>query len=158
MIGLMDIRISKAGYNDLESILELQKTAFLSEAGLYNNYQIEPLHQTLDSIKSDFETYTFLKAEYRDKVIGSVKAKVNDGYCWIGKLIVHPDFQRKGIGRRLLLEAESLFPEVKEFHLFTGSKSIGNISLYESIGYEKKEEFHDSKNPDVVLIKMVKEK
>ena len=63
---LENISISKAEYNDLDTILSLQKIAFLSEAELYGNYQIEPLHQTLESIQSDFSTYTFLKAEHQE--------------------------------------------------------------------------------------------
>ena len=38
--------------------------------------------------------------------------------CHIGKLIVHPDFQNKGIGRELMTEIERLFPHCHKFSLY----------------------------------------
>lgn len=100
------IQITKADYNDLDKIFEIQKLAFASEAELYNDNQIEPLTQKLESLQADFYNYTFLKAELEHNIIGSVKAREENGICWIGKLIVLPEFQNKGIGRKLMMEAE----------------------------------------------------
>lgn len=118
------IKISKAGFADLEDIVELQKTAFISEAELYNDYTIEPLTQTIDSIKADFGNYLFLKAETENQIVGSVKARVTGEYCWIGRLIVSPGFQNKGIGKKLMAEIEKEFPDISKFLLCTGNKSI----------------------------------
>jgi len=153
---VQNIIIGKAEYSDLKDILSLQKTAFLSEAELYDNYDIEPLTQTINSIENDFKTHIFLKAEYQNKIIGSVKIKDNGEFCWIGKLMVIPGYRNKGIGRKLMLAAEKIYPKGKQFILFTGYKSINNIKLYESIGYTKSEEFSDEKNPDIILVKMIK--
>ena len=57
------------------------------------------------------------------------------GTCAIGRLIVHPGFQAKGIGSKLLADIESRFPEVTKYELFTGSKSEANIRLYQRHGY-----------------------
>jgi ribosomal protein S18 acetylase RimI-like enzyme len=151
------IEITKAVFNDLEEILALQKLAFISEAELYDNYDIEPLQQTIENIRADFETHIFLKAVYNGKIVGSVKGRDTGEYCWIGKLIVHPDFQNQGLGRRLMKEIESLFPNTNQFVLYTGNRSDKNIYLYESLGYEKREVFKDEKMPDVHLIKLIKE-
>ncbi len=153
-----EIKISKAEYEELDAVLHLQKKAFLSEAELYNNYEIEPLLQTIDSIKADYKDHLFLKAVFRGNIVGSIKARDQNGYCWVGKLMVHPDFRGRGVGRKLMNEIETFFPSVTSFFLFTGSKSVKNIGLYESLGYRKKDEFYDDRNPGVVLIKMVKEK
>jgi ribosomal protein S18 acetylase RimI-like enzyme len=154
MIG--PVTISKAGITDLEDILELQKTAFLSEAELYNDYRIDPLMQTIDSIKTDYENYVFLKAVFQHKIIGSVKARETGEFCWIGRLIVAPEFQNRGIGRKLMTEIEKIFPETSQYLLCTGYKSVKNIKLYESLGYEKKEVFNDGKNTHIQLVKMIK--
>ena len=153
---ISEITFARAAAEDMAEILELQKAAFRSEAELYNNFKIEPLIQTLESISSDFAEYVFLKAVFNDKIVGSVKARITPEGCWIGRLIVHPDFQNKGIGRRLMLEIEKQFNEVKSFLLCTGYKSFKNISLYESIGYKKADQTTDEGLPGIHLVKMIK--
>ena len=55
--------------------------------------------------------------------------------CHIGKLIVHPDFQNKGIGRELMTEIERLFPHCHKFSLFTGEETPNTLHLYSKVGY-----------------------
>jgi len=50
-------------------------------------------------------------------------------------LIVHPENQKKGIGTKLMETIEKIFPSTERFELFTGSRSEGNIRLYEKLGY-----------------------
>lgn len=150
------ISISKAEIIDLPQILSLQKLAFQSEAVLYNNYNIDPLTQTIESIIADFNSYTFLKAVFDNKIVGSIKARAEEHHCWIGRLMVSPDFRRKGIGRRLLIEAENIFPNIDFCYLFTGNRSIDNMRLYQSVGYEVFEEYADENTPELTLVRMVK--
>ncbi|HJU34920.1 MAG TPA: hypothetical protein VJ695_07345 [Nitrososphaera sp.] len=56
------IIIKLANPVDAEAILDLQKSAFVSEAKIYDDYIIPSLTQTLDEIKNDFRKQTFLKA------------------------------------------------------------------------------------------------
>lgn len=74
--------------------------------------------------------------------MGSVKARETGEFCWIGRLIVAPEFQNRGIGRELMAKIENEFPATKEYLLCTGFKSIKNIKLYESLGYQKGEVLH----------------
>lgn len=110
----------------------------------------------MTSIEADFEDYTFLKAVHNKKIIGSIKLKVENNTCWVGRLIVSSEYQRQGLGRKLLLKAEEIFPGIETYILFTGSKSTQNIRLYESVGYHKTEEYTDEKIPELVLIRMIK--
>lgn len=57
--------------------------------------------------------------------------------CYIGKLIVHPDFQNKGIGKELMNYVETYFNKAKRYELFTGNKSHRNLHFYKRLGYEK---------------------
>jgi ribosomal protein S18 acetylase RimI-like enzyme len=127
--------IERAKASDAEEILSLQKLAYISEAEIYNDFTISPLVQTLNDTKNDFRRQIFLKATINGKIIGSVRAFAKEGTCYIGKLIVHPDFQNQGIGTKLLNEIESLFKTCRRFELFTGNKSEKNIYLYQKIGY-----------------------
>ena len=127
--------ISKATINDAEAILELQRLAYQSEAIICNDWSLPPLTQTLKSLQEDFITLSFLKAVVNERIVGSIRAKVHAGVCEIGRLIVHPNFQRQGIGSELLRAIEASFPEVTAFELFTSTKSSANIRLYQNHGY-----------------------
>ncbi len=128
--------IKPATISDAEEILSLQKLAYQSEAGIYNDFNIPPLNQSLEEIKDEFDNKTFLKAVVDGKIIGSVRAFVEQGTCYIGKLIVHPDFQNQGTGTKMMNEIEKFFNKAKRFELFTGYKSKRNIHLYQKLGYK----------------------
>jgi ribosomal protein S18 acetylase RimI-like enzyme len=128
-------QVLRAAISDAAEILELQKVAYQKEAVLYDDWTIPPLTQTLNQIKKEFDEMIFLKVCDSGRLIGSVRASMHDSTCNIGRLIVHPDFQSKGIGARLMLEIETEFPSARRFELFTGSRSEGNIRLYERLGY-----------------------
>jgi ribosomal protein S18 acetylase RimI-like enzyme len=98
----MDISIVQASPDDAGEILALQNIAYQIEAKLNDDRTIPPLTETIPEIMSEFETKVFLKAMSADKIIGSVRATLDSGTCQIGRLIVHPDYQRKGIGTLLM--------------------------------------------------------
>ena len=129
-------QIQKVKKKDLEEVLALQKLAYQSEAELNNDFNIPPLTQTLEEIRAEFERAMFLKVTDGGKIIGSVRAHEEDGTCHIGRLIVHPDFQNRGIGSRLLRAIEGKFAP-KRFELFTGEHSERNLYLYKKFGYRE---------------------
>ena len=131
----MNIKIERAAIFDAEEILALQKLAYRSEAEIYNDFNIPPLVQTLEGIGKDFEDQFFLKAIMNGRIIGSVRACTREGTCYIGRLIVHPDLQNRGIGTRLMNEIEMIFKSCKRFELFTGDRSERNLYLYQKLGY-----------------------
>ena len=133
----MDISIIQAAPADTAEILALQKVAYQREARLYNDKSIPPLTQTLPEIEVEFATKMFLKVMFKDRIIGSVRASCNAGICHLGRLIVHPDYQGQGIGTLLMGKIESHFSHAERFELFTGTKSIGNIRLYQMLGYRQ---------------------
>jgi len=130
----MSIKVERASVFDAEEVLLLQKLAYRSEAEIYNDFSIEPLVQTLEELQKQFENHIILKATIDETIIGSVRANDQDGTCCIGKLMVHPSHQNKGIGKLLMNAIEDLFPKYR-YELFTGSKSEKNIALYEKLGY-----------------------
>ncbi len=128
--------IEKALVSDAEEILSLQKSSYISEAEIYNDFNIPPLIQTLEQIKREFDNHLFLKVLQEGKIIGSVRASVVDGVCTIYKLIVHPDFQNRGIGTSMIKKLEEMLCGCKRFEIFTGHKSERNIYLYQKLGYK----------------------
>ena len=128
--------IKRAEYKDLQEILNLQYLAYQSEAELFGSKDIPPLKQTLDEVIEEFNNGIILKlTDENGSIIGSVRATEKNGTVYIGKLMVHPNHRCKGYGTKLLSEIESCYPD-KRFELFTSTRSVDNIRLYEKVGYK----------------------
>ncbi|MCA1053808.1 GNAT family N-acetyltransferase [Rossellomorea aquimaris] len=131
---MMKKMIVEASIEDAGEILQIQKLAYVSEAEIDGNYEIEPLLQTIEDVEMAFSEHVVLKLVLDGKTIGSVRAKESAGTCHIMKLMVHPDFQGRGFGKELMNEIERRFTGFR-FELFTGSKSERNIRFYKNLGY-----------------------
>ena len=129
--------VEQATVQDAAEILALQKLAYRDEAKIYGDYSIPPLTQTVEEIEAEFDCQLFLKASADGGMVGSVRAYMMQGTCFIGRLIVHPDYQNQGIGTRLMFEIEEYFDRASRFELFTGSKSARNLRLYRKLGYRQ---------------------
>lgn len=132
-----NLNIERAKEKDLNAILALQKASFSIVAEKMNNFDIPPLLQTLDEIMKEYQQGVILKCVSDDnKIIGSVRGVADEnGVCHIGKLIVHPDFQNRGIGKKLMYEIETFFQKCHMFSLFTGENTPNTLQLYEKVGY-----------------------
>ena len=128
--------IKRAEYKDLQEILYLQYLAYQSEAELFGSKDIPPLKQTLAEVIEEFNNGIILKLTDENRtIIGSVRAAEKNGTVYIGKLMVHPDHRCKGYGTKLLSEIESCYPD-RRYELFTSTRSVDNIRLYEKVGYK----------------------
>jgi RimJ/RimL family protein N-acetyltransferase len=127
--------IERASVEDAAEILALQKLAYRSEAEIYDDFTIPPLIQTLEEMRADFENRVVFKASIDERIIGSVRGHEEQGTCFVGRLIVHPDFQNQGIGTQLVREVERAFTEARRFEIFTGDRSERNLYLYRKLGY-----------------------
>lgn len=129
------MEIINAVKEDLNEILNLQKLCYRENALRADDFSIQPLSQTIEEITGEFSTNIFLKIMSGSRITGSVRGYVQDGTGYIGKLIVHPEFQNKGRGTALLLKIEESLLPVKRYELFTGSEDKKNIYLYTKHGY-----------------------
>jgi len=77
--------ITIASIKDAQEIYDLQNLAYISEAEIIDDFTISPLHQTLNEILSEFRNRIFLKLERGDRILGSVRACIENGTCLIGK-------------------------------------------------------------------------
>lgn len=131
----MEILIGPATAGEAEAILKLQYLCFQQEAALYDDYSLAPLTQTLSSLLLEYDSHRILAARLGNEVIGSARAIARDGTCYIGRVIVHPRLQKRGIGKRLVEAIEREFPGVQRYELFTGDRSEGNLRFYAGLGY-----------------------
>jgi len=120
---------------DAEAIHALQIVAYQSEARRYDNWSIPPLVESVASVRDHIERHVVLKALIGDRLAGAVRGVVEDGVCLVGRLIVDPELQQRGIGAALLAAIEARHPQATAFELFTGDRSEGNLRLYRRHGY-----------------------
>lgn len=153
-----ELSITEADISDAQSILSLQKRAYIQEAEHPGNgFSIQPMIETISEARKDFGMYTILKATVNDTIVGSVRARLlEDNNYYIGRLMVEPIFQGKGYGSVLLSAIESKFPGAKSFELFTGEASTENIRFYNKRGYEIFEKFEGPGGLKFVKMRKVK--
>jgi ribosomal protein S18 acetylase RimI-like enzyme len=151
------MQIETASVQDAERILEIQKLAFYSEAILHNNFNIPPLRQDLKSLREDFAECTFYKVIAKGHIVAAVKVRLlGNDILMIGRLVVDPEYQRQGVGTKLVRFIESTYPEAKGFELFTAEKSRHNILFYNKLGYSVTKTFKEPEHEEILLVRMFK--
>ena len=131
-----DVRIERADVSDAGEILTLQRAAYVTEAQLHGDPFLPPLVESGDQIRKMIAGSLVLKATIGTRIAGSVRARINDRTCLVGRLAVAPDLQGKGIGRALMVALEDEVAGLADACvLFTGHLSEVNLRLYRSLGY-----------------------
>jgi GNAT superfamily N-acetyltransferase len=131
--------IARAVPSDAGEIMTVQRAAYVSEALLYDNTHFSALSEPLDSVRTAIETEVVLVARLGPRIVGAVRGRVDGEVCHVERLVVAPDQQGQGIGRRLLLAVEEHVP-THRFALHTGDRSAANLALYRKAGYKQTRE------------------
>lgn len=147
------MKIVKAEKEDLKQILKIQYLAFQREAEEYNDFSIEPLTQLLEDVEKEFEYMTFLKAvDKNGKIIGSTRGFIEGGTSYVRTTSVHPDYQGKGIGSKLIQELEEV-NQAPRYEISASIRCPQNIRLYERLGFVRFKEIKTENNGFVYLEK-----
>jgi predicted GNAT family N-acyltransferase len=147
--------VERAQPGDMQEILDLQKRAYMSEAEINNDFSIPPLTQTIEEMYEDYRNQTIIKVVDDGKIIASARAFMKEGVCHIGRVIVEPSMQNRGIGKVVLAAIEECFSDCTKYALFTGKKSARNLHFYAKAGYRIVGE--DFLGPNVCIVNMEKE-
>jgi tRNA (guanine37-N1)-methyltransferase len=122
---------------DAGELLTLQLACWVQEQHDNPGAMIPALHETLSDVERWLSEWTVVVLRRSGRLVGAARAHVTDRGAWdIGRLMVAPDLQGQGLGRRLLSLIEELAPpEVTAYELFTGARSVRNQRLYRRAGY-----------------------
>jgi isochorismate pyruvate lyase len=146
--------VSDVTENDIEKIFFLQKRAFVQEAEKNGgNYSIVPIAQTMEQFREEFDRYVYVKIVDMEMIVGSARARVINGTCYIGRVIVEPVFQRCGYGSLLMSAIEKKCIDAAVYELFTAEKSPENIRFYEKCGYIIEDKVIDSAGVAMVIMR-----
>lgn len=134
--------IRRAVAADADAIAELTRLAYTKWVPVIGR---KPLPMQVDySVAVTLHRFDLL---YCTTELAGLIETVDEGGCLlIENVAVHPDFQGRGYGRRLLAHAEALAAQagIDRMRLYTNSKFEVNIALYRSLGYtvEREEPFN----------------
>ncbi|MEJ1121194.1 GNAT family N-acetyltransferase [Phyllobacterium sp. CCNWLW109] len=80
-------------------------------------------------------SHTLLTARSNNQLLGLANA-ISDGHLgvYFPHLIVHPDYQGMGIGRKLMT---AMLQRYADFHQIMLTADIGALSFYETLGFVK---------------------
>ena len=122
---------------DLGELFTLQRACWVQEAQANPGVEIPPLLETLDDVRAWVEEWTTLVLRVDGRLVGAVRGRHAAGGLWdIGRLMVAPDLQGRGLGRVLLTAIEEAAPaRVVGYALFTGAGSERNLRMYRKAGY-----------------------
>ena len=121
---------------DAGELFTLQRAAYVGEARIYGDPELPPLLQTLDELVDEVATCTTLTLTTGRRMLAAVRARESSGVLHIGRLIVAPDQQGRGLGSSLLEAIEQTAGcGVRQASLFTGHRSAGNLQFYRRRGY-----------------------
>jgi ribosomal protein S18 acetylase RimI-like enzyme len=134
--SVLALTIADAVPEDAGELMTLQRAAFVVEGRRYHDFDLPPLTETLDEVRTAVRTGLVLKALDGTRIVGAVRGEIDGETCRVGRLVVAPDRQGQGIASRLMTELEArMAGRVRRFELFTGARSAGTIRLYRRLGY-----------------------
>jgi GNAT superfamily N-acetyltransferase len=133
----LDVRVDRAGPADAGEILTLQRAAYVAEAQLYGDPFIPPLVESIEQVRAVLaRDAVVLVARYGSRLAGAVQGRFSGHTCLIGRLVVAPDLQGRGVGTLLMRAIEhAVADRADTLTLFTGHLSDGNLRLCRRLGY-----------------------
>ena len=121
------VQIEPAGWRDWRGVAALEQACFQLDAW-------GPVEIFFALVGRNVR----FKATSQARLVGFVMGdpQPSQGFSWIATIGVHPDFQRRGIGQRLLAAAEAALPTPR-IRLTVRRSNLGAIALYQKFGYRQ---------------------
>jgi adenylate kinase len=138
------IRIEETQLIDASTILNLYKDVAEQSGGIIRHTEEITGDYVEEFINKSLYRGVSLVAKNGDELIGEIHAYSPDIYAFQHlftnmSLVIDPDYQGKGIGKRLLKEflktIENRFTDILRVELFTREQNIKNVSFYEKMGF-----------------------
>jgi ribosomal protein S18 acetylase RimI-like enzyme len=88
------------------------------------------------------------------KLVGAIAFVLSEGLLDITRLVVHPDFFQRGIGKELVQHVFNEYRNMKKYIVRTGAKNVPAKNLYKKLGFDKIEDIEVA--PGVYLTRFEK--
>lgn len=137
----MDIKFIVAEFDDLNTILQMQKEAFSELYAKYQDTETSPATEEYKDILCRFNqpetTYYFITADnIKVGVIRIVDGKDGVTRKRISPIFIMPEYRNQGYAQQAITEAERIHGK-NHWKLDTILQEKGNCYLYEKLGYHQ---------------------
>ena len=135
----MDIHLIKAAIENSAEIREMQVIGFEALLHKYGDTETNSGAETLEKVRSRFSLNNvdqyFISLD--GKNIGYIRIRrLSNTACRLSQMFILPDFQNRGYAQMVIRQAESYYPEAKEWSLDTIKQEQKLCHLYEKMGYK----------------------
>ena len=142
------IHIERAGAEDLETIIAMQRASFKA---VYEKYQ-DQYDPYLEERERPNSFYYFVKEA--EKILGFIRLNTNDEQTagWIGTVAILPEYQNKGYGSEGLGLIEEKFSTITQWDLCTVFQDKGMVAFYEKNSYHQTHTEPEKEGMDMVYM------
>ena len=149
--GSASAEVRTATPADAGELLTLQRACWLQEAIANDSLDIPALHESLEDVRAELDRWLTLVVRSGGRLVASVRGRQVGDTWFVGRLMVAPDLQGHGLGRRLLERIEAAAPPATTaVALVTGVHSGANQRMYRRAGYRPE---RDQPDPRVVALR-----
>ena len=141
MLDLSSLRLEKAGHSEIQAICDLVNLTYRGPIGWTTEVAIIQGNRTNPQ---EIETAlykpnaSFLVMRQQDQVVACIYIAKEDAGAFVGFFSVHPDWQKKGLGKYLLAQAELHARDalgINKLLMFVISQRTELIAFYQRRGY-----------------------
>ncbi|TWP35567.1 tRNA (guanosine(37)-N1)-methyltransferase TrmD [Leekyejoonella antrihumi] len=133
---LESVPVTVAVPADAGELLTLTHACWLKEGIANDTLDIPAMRETLDTMSQSLQDWQTYAVRSGGRLIGSVRGRLVGTDWHIGRLMVAPDLQGRGLGRMLLEHIQAVAPAgATAYTLVTGAASTGNHRFYRKAGF-----------------------
>jgi tRNA (guanine37-N1)-methyltransferase len=131
---VLDVRLATRA--DAGELFTLTCACWLQEEWANPGVIIPALEESFEDALRGLDVWTTFVARAGGRLVGSARGRLRADVWDVGRVMVAPDVQGRGLGRYLLGLIEEAAPdEATSYELYTGANSVDNIRMYKKAGY-----------------------
>lgn len=135
--GQVELKLRRATIQDASALYYIQKKAFQEDIERYGDRADCPANEPLERLKEKILAFDYYALEENNRIVAGAVVRQMDDKIRLSRIYIEPGYHNLGIGKYLMLQLETLYPNQKTWYLDTPHKNFRNHHFYESLGYVK---------------------